>query len=412
MNHFSPTYNSASVPSFCVGNPLSEALPSLPLNAELAEALVRRPRGDFSTSEHGTQTGFFEVSSLLDINYPRPESRIVAMRTFSMIHNTYSRMRPLTSEFVKDINEIDKEVFELNERMDFQCDAMTLLAWSGMGKTTLFDSISTLLPRVIEHTSYKGKPFFVKQVVWLSVDAPVNGSPKGFMLNIAQALDRVLGLRGPARYYQQMFKLSAESMKVHVARALRSHCVGLLHVDDVQRWGEADEKSKLMSVAMLVGLANTIGCALLLSGTPAALKVLQSNFEASRRANRRPAVVLMAPENENDLFFVGLVQYLFKFQATGTPIVPTPDICRTLLELTAGIPGVLNSLYVATQEAALELGVPLSSELFRQVMQADFGMLTSSVKKLRAMRLKGRNDWDPNIDKVLRDHLSNSSKKK
>ena len=294
------TYSPCSVPSFCVGNPLSEALPALPLDAHLATALAKEPRGDFSSRTTNARTAFFEVSSALDINYPRPESRIVAMRTFSMLHNTYSKMNPLSPEFISSVNDIDEKTFQLNEKRPFQCDAMTLLAWSGMGKTTLFNSIASLLPRVIEHSSYKGKPFFMKQVVWLSVDAPVGGSPKGFLLNIAEALDRALDLHGAGSNYYDMLGKSAETMKVHIARALRIHCVGLLHVDDVQRWGESDATAKRTSVAMLVGLANTIGCALLLSGTQAAVGVLQSNFEATRRANRRPAVLLTAPKDEED----------------------------------------------------------------------------------------------------------------
>ena len=288
---------------------------------------------------------------------------------------------------------------------------MTLLAWSGMGKTTLIASISALLPRMIEHTSYDGRRFFQKQVVWLSVDAPVNGSPKGFLLNIAQALDTALGLNGPARYHDQMTELSAESMKVRIARALRSHCVGLLHVDDVQRWGEADAKTRTMSVAMLVGLSNTIGCALLLSGTLAALAVLQSNFESSRRANRRSAVMLQAAQDGEDPFFSSLVNFLFKYQLTLPAVAPTPELRQTLLYLTAGVPGVLTSLFVATQEAALLLGCPLSVELFREVMENDFGILSGSVKELRSLRAQGKNQWDAALDNQIAEFLKKVNKK-
>lgn len=411
MNAIPAQYDATSVPSFCKGNPLSEALPPLPSESEFVRALAKPPRGDFSQGNTGSVSSFCEISSLLDINVPRPESRIVAMRIFSMLHNTYSKMAPFSPEFVRSVNDIDKDLIEQNERIEFQSDAMTLLAWSGMGKTTLIASISALLPRMIEHTSYEGRPFFQKQVVWLSVDAPVNGSPKGFLLNIAQALDTALGLNGPARYHDQMTELSAESMKVRIARALRSHCVGLLHVDDVQRWGEADSKTRTMSVAMLIGLSNTIGCALLLSGTLAALAVLQSNFESSRRANRRSAVMLQAAQDGEDPFFSSLVNYLFKYQLTLPAVAPTPEFRQTLLYLTAGVPGVLTSLFVATQEAALLLGCPLSVELFREVMENDFGILSGSVKELRSLRAQGKNQWDAALDNQIAEFLKKVNKK-
>lgn len=412
MNTSTTIYNASSVPSFCVGNPLSEALPPLPSDGGLVSALLKPPRGDFSLERAGCASSFYEISSLLDINVPRPESPIVTTRIFSMIHNTYARMNPLGPEFVRSVNEIDKELVQRNEKQEFQSDAMTLLAWSGMGKTTLIKSIAELLPRVIEHTTYKGQPFFQKQVVWLSVDAPVGGSPKGFMLNVAQALDTALELSGPARYQAALEGLSAEAMKVHIARALRIHCVGLLHVDDVQRWGEADSKLRQTSVAMLVGLSNTIGCSLLLSGTAEALKVLQSSFESSRRANRRSAVILESPLEADDLFLTALIDYLFSFQVCQPQVAPTKAIRKLLLTLTAGVPGVLTSLYVATQETALTLNVPLSAALFQEVMQSDFGILSKSVKDLRALRSKGRNSWDPEVDKQFSKFLSNRSKGK
>lgn len=412
MNTNAAIYNAASVPSFCVGNPLSEALPPLPTDAGLVSALLKPPRGDFSLERAGCVSSVFEISSLLDINVPRPESPIVTTRIFSMIHNTYARMNPLSAEFVRTVNEIDKELIQRNEMREFQSDAMTILAWSGMGKTTLIRSIAELLPRVIEHTTYKGQPFFQKQVVWLSVDAPVGGSPKGFMLNIAQALDTALELSGPARYQVALEGLSAEAMKIHIARALRIHCVGLLHVDDVQRWGEADARLRQTSVAMLVGLSNTIGCSLLLSGTPEALKVLQSSFESSRRANRRSAVILESPLEADDLFLTALIDYLFSFQVCQPQVAPTKAMRKLLLTLTAGVPGVLTSLYVATQETALTLNIPLSTSLFREVMPSDFGILSTSVKDLRALRSKGRNSWDPEVDKQFSNFLSNRSKGK
>lgn len=410
MNTNATIYNASSVPSFCVGNPLSEALPPLPSDGGLVSALLKPPRGDFSLERAGCTSSFYEISSLLDINVPRPESPIVTTRIFSMIHNTYARINPLSVDFVRSVNEIDKELIQRNEKREFQSDAMTLLAWSGMGKTTLIRSISELLPRVIEHTAYNGKPFIQKQVVWLSVDAPVGGSPKGFLLNVAQALDNALGLSGSARYQDALEGLSAESMKVHIARALRIHCVGLLHVDDVQRWGEADARLRLTSVAMLVGLSNTIGCSLLLSGTPEALKVLQSSFESSRRANRRSAVILESPLEADDLFLTALIDYLFSFQVCQPQVAPTKAIRKLLLTLTAGVPGVLTSLYVATQETALTLNIPLSAALFQEVMRSDFGILSKSVKDLRTLRSKGRNSWDPEVDKQFSNFLSSRSK--
>jgi hypothetical protein len=256
---------------------------------------------------------------------------------------------------------------------------------------------------VIVHTEYRCRRFYQEQVVFLSVDAPIGASPKGFLLSIATALDKALGLEGAASYAFQIGRgrLSVEEKCIVLARACASHYVGMLHIDDVQRLGEGSKTLCAQVSAMIIGLANTLGCALLFSGTPAALKVLQGNFEVSRRASRRGVLSLLAPQNEEDPFFKGLVDYLFGFQLQKEPTVPTPELRKALLKLTAGIPGVLTSLYVAAQEMAVVNGLPLDGKLFAGVMKEQFAMLRLALRKLNEAREKGELSWDAAADKTV-----------
>lgn len=400
------TYQTTKLPAFALGNPLSEALPTLLDLKDQPNALMKRPIGDFK-SHHDMLNGFMQLSTLGDINFPRPESSLLYLRVMSMLHNTYSKRNPLDPATQRKLYSIDEGLLHFYSAMPIQVEATTVVAWSGMGKTTLVRSILSLFPQVIAHTKYGDADFIQKQVVYLSVDAPIGASAKGLLLNIAAALDAALGLEGVRSYVHQLDGASSvESKKVLITRALASHFVGVLHIDDVQRLAEGSKTLRAQVVATIIGMANTIGSALILSGTPAAMDVLTANFEAVRRSVRRGSATITAPLTAADPFFVKLIEFLFRHQIAQPQVVPDDRMRRKLLTLTAGIPGVLTALYVATQVTALTTEVPLSEGLFIDVMASQFAMLRPAIRKLNQARKKGVLAWDAQADDLVRRHMN------
>lgn len=404
----SAVYSTVQLPEFAIGNPFIEALPLLPKLDLFTAALIRHPHGDFRSRNESDVVRFMNIASLLDINLPRPESTLLAMRCMSMLINSYHRNHPLSADTLRRMYSIDSTTFGQATHIPLQVDASSVLGWSGMGKSTMIRTVLELFPQVIHHENYSGKEFFRKQVVYLSVDAPISASPKGLILNIAAALDKALGLSGPGSYLNQFEGRggSVETQRVLITRALISCGVGLLHIDDLQRLGEGTKTFRDAVSAMIIGIANTAGCSLLFSGTVDALSVLQSNFEVARRANRRGSIVLQPPTDENADFFTALVHFLFHHQLQDSLSTPTSLLCSNLLGLTAGNPGVLVMLYVATQETALLTGQALSLELFKDVLRDQFSALITPLKKLNLMRSRGNLSWDSELDRSIGHHIS------
>lgn len=406
-------YSTLHLPQSFHGNPFCEALPALPDMKGLMSALVRRPAGDFSARDQADVARFMEVSSLLDTNFPRQESLLLAMRCLSMLLNSYSRNHPLSTDTLRRLYDISGDAFGSAASLPLQVDASSVLGWSGMGKTTMIRCVLKLFPQVIQHECYQGQEFSRKQVVYLSVDAPVAASPKGLILNIASALDQALGLAGPGSHVSQYqgSRLSVESQRVLITRALASSGVGLLHIDDLQRLGEGSRTHRDAVSAMIIGIANTAGCSLLFSGTLDALGVLQSNFEVARRANRRGSFLLKPPRDDEAEFFTTLVTFLFRYQLVRQPVAPTLELGRHLLNLSAGIPGVLVMLYVAAQETAVVTGRPLDAELFSDVMRDQFGTLQAPIRKLNRMRKGGVLKWSSGLDQAIGQRLARGAGK-
>ncbi len=402
-----------SVPSTGRGNPLSEAIPPFPVGNELMIKLIKLPQGDFSIgSDH--PAAFYEISSLLEINFPRLESPLLAMRILSMVHNSYKNQHPFAPETQRRLHSIDEDAFELNADHGIQCDAMLLLAWSGMGKSTLINSLLKLIPQVIVHTNYLGREFFQKQVVWLSVDGPNAGSPKGFLFNVARRLDEALGLAGPQSYLHRFSNKShsVDTLRVLVATALATHHVGLLHIDDVQRFSEGNSETLKQAASTLIGLANICKCSLLFSGTPPALTVIQANFETTRRISRRGGVQIMTPTTIQDKFFRELMDFLFTYQFSKNPLIIDDELREKLLRLTAGVPAILTSLYVSTLEVSVLGRTSLTANLFDSVWQQQFAPLIPAVSALNTQRMKRDQGWNEETDKQLNAFLSGRKKEK
>lgn len=404
-------YSTSHLPQAACGNPFCEALPPFPSMEGLMSALVRKPAGNFKSRDLASSARFMEVSSLQDTNLPRQESLLLAMRCLSMLLNSYTRNHPLSTDTLRRLYGINDHAFGLATSMPLQVDASSVLGWSGMGKTTMIRSVLELFPQVIRHERYQGQEFSRKQVVYLSLDAPVSASPKGLILNIASALDRALGLAGPGSHVSQfqVSRLPVEAQRVLITRALASSGVGLLHIDDLQRLAEGSRTHRDATSAMIIGIANTAGCSLLFSGTLDALGVLQSNFEVARRANRRGSFVLQPPRDDDSEFFTTLVTFLFRYQLVNAPVAPTPELCRHLLNLTAGIPGVLVMLYVAAQETAVVTDRPLDVQLFGDVMRDQFSTLQAPIRTLNRMRKRGVLTWSSGLDQAIGQRLSRSS---
>ena len=109
----------------------------------------------------------------------------IEQRISRCIRQGYVTRNPFSPEYVQRIrkcNEAAKEHgFEKVDFRDVRSTAMgfTMIGMSGVGKTTAVDRILSMYPQYITHTKYKNKPFCMKQIVWMKLDCPFDGSIKG-----------------------------------------------------------------------------------------------------------------------------------------------------------------------------------------------------------------------------------------
>lgn len=374
---------------FCsayAGNPLIEALPAIHSPSEALQLLLARP--DINMQEMRSTPAHERIHSLswLDSLFiPRSEMSPLESEIGMLIRSGYAKRNPI-------LPNTTRQIYTARERMRLQggvesplppCLALTGL--SGLGKSRSIKSVLSLYPQVIQHRMYEGKRFNHQQITWISLDAPVNGSVTGFLLRAFGAIDRALGLEGPACYVNQYgrAKISVDTKIEELGQIASTFHLGLLHIDDLQRLAEVGTKQSRPVINLIIQLANVVKVPLLLSGTYQMVNLIAGSMEASRRVSSEGIQHLKPPCSAQDGHFQLLVAALEKYQFVDRPVSFDAAWKDKLFELSQGLPAVLLSIVKNAQKIALRTGQELSLGHLETAYQEHCTLLHPALEALR-----------------------------
>lgn len=168
--------------------------------------------------------------------------------------------------------------------VDYQAtgEGGSIIGVSGGGKTRSLERVLRLTPQVIQHAEYRGKPFTHRQLVWLKIACPSDGSIRGLCTRFFMHVDAVLG----TRYEQQYDRLgrSAEQLMPAMARVAGLHSIGVFCIDEIQHLSEAASGGAERMMNFFVELVNTLGVPIILIGTYKASSIVAGQFRSARRS--------------------------------------------------------------------------------------------------------------------------------
>jgi hypothetical protein len=353
------SYSTDGLPVFYHGNPLIEALPSIMSREELESALLSPPSASVTDARKlPPHVRIHAMSGLDSLFVPRAELVAIESEMSLLIRSGYLRRNPTLGSAMKDI-------YTARERMRLQGSLFSPLppclmvtALSGSGKTRSLRAVLSLTPQVIRHTRYAGKTFSHTQITWLSLDAPINGSPSGLLLRAFAAVDRALGLQGPMSYVSQFgrVKISIDQKIEEFAQIAATYHIGLIHIDDLQRLTEAGRKQGSQVLNLLIQLANVVKVPLVFSGTHQMARVLAGSLEAARRSSSGGIEDLPLPKSSSDPHFRLLVKALAAYQYMDEPVPFDQTWEQKLFDLSLGLPAVLVTVVTHAQKLALREG--------------------------------------------------------
>jgi hypothetical protein len=286
-----------------------------------------------------------------------------------MIRGGYQNRNPLAPGHGRDLNEKCKlscSTSVIQNSAHAVPLGFTIIGFPGVGKSTSVESVLSLYPQVIYHSRYAQRDLQVAQVVWLKLECPFDGSPKGLCMNFFQAMDVLLDTNYERNYGRG--RRTTDELLPNLARVGGIHGLGVLVIDEINRLSGLKNEGALKLLSFFVQLTNSIGIPVVLVGTYKAKQVLSGEFHQIRRGTGQGDLVWDRMEEgewvENDRrrkkgpkqnpgVWQLLIESLWTYQYTHEVCALTKDLAHVLYEETQGITDFAAKIYMLAQIRAI-----------------------------------------------------------
>ena len=227
---------------------------------------------------------------------------------------------------------------------------ISVIGLSGVGKTTALKSILALYDQIINHGRYRGKPFTLRQLVYVKLECPQDGSLGGLCKAFFKEVDRLLETN-TFRLYVKSGRRTVDEMLIDMAEVAARHFLGFLVIDEIQNLREANGDGAARVHNFLVQLGNELGIPVVLVGTPKAQSILTGEFRRARRASGLGAFPWdrMQEDGEWDVF----TKALWRYQYVRKPIPLSDELRHALYFESQGITDLAVKLFMLAQIEAI-----------------------------------------------------------
>lgn len=276
-------YRDTGVPEY-QGNPLIEALPQILSKKQVGESLVGKisfePKDIFID---GPRRAHRIALILGDFFLPlsvhlRLEERIsIMIRTGYLGRNL--RDGSLNSHMQNGYERIMTGNWEAIRFKQAKSTALSLslIGCSGSGKSTTVRRILETYPQAIFH-----EEFNFRQITYLKIDCPHDGSLKSLCINFFRAVDAVLHCNYERRY--ALKRHSIEDLVGLMSQVANLHAIGVLVIDEIQHLSLKRSGGVAKMLNFFVNLVNVIGLPVIMVGTPKATPIFVSDLRSARRS--------------------------------------------------------------------------------------------------------------------------------
>lgn len=280
------------------GNPLIEALPPILSPEEAYEKLSYYPPYDINESSLPTHIRYHAIPRINKFFQPVMQHLDLEQRFSRLLRHGYVSRNPRLPDYNRALNGL--------QDIRSTASSMTLMGFSGIGKTTAIERVLSLYPQVILHEH----PLNLMQVVWLKLNCPHDGSLKSLCLDFFLKMDSLLG----TNYYEKFGnrRNSISSMVTRMGKIARLHCIGAIIIDEIQHLLATRDNNSEKMMNFFVTLINEVGVPVILIGTMRAKVVLQQDFRQARRGSGQGDMVWQQMKKDDDWDL--LIESLWEYQ--------------------------------------------------------------------------------------------------
>jgi len=349
-------------------NPLIEALPPILSPEESYEALCYFPPYDENEAYLPTHIRYHAIPRINKFFQPIMQHLDLEQRFSRLLRTGYVSRNPLSPEFSKVLQGIND--------IRSTASSMTLMGFSGIGKTTAIERILSLYPQVILHKH----PLNLMQVVWLKLNCPHDGSLKSLCMDFFLKMDQLLGTN-----YLEKFgspRNSISSMITRMGQIAKLHCIGAIIIDEIQHLLASKDNNSEKMMNYFVTIVNEFGVPVVMIGTMRAKVILQQDFRQARRGSGQGDMVWQQMNKDDDWDL--LIESLWEYQWLKNKVDLTDELNETLYEESQGIVDIAVKLFALAQGRAIETGQEsITSNTIRQVAKDDLKLVQPMLNALR-----------------------------
>jgi hypothetical protein len=270
------------------GNPLQEALPPILSTDQLILRLKHFPAYNDSLRGANDEVRYLLIQNAMRFFVPLDIHVDLYRRFSNLIRIGYAGRNPMarvkrsrTKSNPASFDQYAEQPDPAPDQFLSTASGFNIAGISGVGKSFSINRILKLLPQVIHHGEFRGKSFTHSQIVWLKIDCPFDGNPRGLCISFFKAVDGLLGTNYRADYAKKR-RIQTELL-ADMATVAENHYIGALVIDEIQRLSVAKSGGAELLLNFFVQLVNEIGVPVVLVGTYKALDVLSRQFSQLRR---------------------------------------------------------------------------------------------------------------------------------
>ncbi|MBX7223321.1 MAG: ATP-binding protein [Blastocatellia bacterium] len=356
---------------FYQGNPLIEALPPIMVADQVTDRLSFYPPYHPDQRLAPSHLRFHLIQAALRFFAVLPVHLDLERRFSCMIRGGYLGRNPALTTFPSLFHSQGEGVEDMSRYPRSTAHGFTILGISGVGKTRGVEAILSLYPQIVNHTRYREWNFPHRQLVWLKIDCPSDGSIKGLCLNLFQAMDDLLH----TRYYELYAgtRRTVDELLPRFTRIAALHSLGVLVVDEIQNLHEASSGGSKRVLNFMVQLINSIGLPVVLVGTYKALSLFTSEFRHTRRGSGQGDLVW--DRMNCDAVWQLFTESLWRYQFVRDRVPCSPELNQALYEVTQGITDFAVKVFMLAQVRAIVTGTEtITTAIIRSVAEDSLRM--------------------------------------
>lgn len=367
-------------------NPLIEALPVMASSDQCLKRLVVNLTYNPDHRHLPDHTKMKLLAQLYQLHIPTQNDLDIFVKVEQQLMNRYFACNPISLE--RRLRYIQEEkkmtVTDQMKRMLTAYHAPPLgfpvIGLSGTGKTCSVMNVLTLYPKAIQHTCYKDEPFLQVQIVWIHVNCPGDGSPRGLCIAILEEIDEILNTDYVGEYARP--RATKDILITKVRKLLHTFHVGLIVIDDIQNLCAARGSAFHELQTFLMYLTNQLAIPIIRVGTPKFLQLIQNEFQLGKRTTGA-GEIRMELYHRNSFDWNNFIKSLWRYQYTEKEVPLTDEMSDVFFEESVGNVFIASLLYKLVQEQSISLNRKIfTQEDVRDVSRNKIGI---TAKKRRDM---------------------------